>query len=264
MKSLIKLNPEQLQYLKSLDSKKKKRKFLLDCLVEEIEVKNLKAKAFFFIEGESIPIDDELFNFLDNHPMKENWFSTTEKEIKKEFDEMVRSSEKTYGLPKQQPILTGNPMVDSINIGISAIENIREAYKAMDERKEVLEKSKQPQPPTDFCVEITDENRDVLQKVWDSVHKTNGKLAFDFLLANSSLTICFSVSKNDVDSQIVTTEEFLKYIGREDLIDKNESLTQNDLEGYGISKTEDAVKITLDNGCVIWKTKWDVLEEPKK
>ncbi len=33
----LKLNPEQIAYLKSLDSKKKKRKFLLDCLVDNIE-----------------------------------------------------------------------------------------------------------------------------------------------------------------------------------------------------------------------------------
>ena len=31
-----------------------------------------------------------------------------------------------------------------------------------------------------------------------------------------------------------------------------------------ILKEEDAVKITLDNGIVIWKTKWDILQEPKK
>jgi len=36
----IKLNLEQLQYLKSLDSKKKKRKFLLDCLIEDVELFN--------------------------------------------------------------------------------------------------------------------------------------------------------------------------------------------------------------------------------
>lgn len=34
----LNLTLEQLAYLKSLDSKKKKRKFLLDCLVECIEV----------------------------------------------------------------------------------------------------------------------------------------------------------------------------------------------------------------------------------
>jgi len=42
MKSLIKLNPEQLAYLKSLDSKKKKRKFLLDCLIENIEISKIE------------------------------------------------------------------------------------------------------------------------------------------------------------------------------------------------------------------------------
>lgn len=34
----IKLNLEQITYLKSLDSKKKKRKFLLDCLIENVEI----------------------------------------------------------------------------------------------------------------------------------------------------------------------------------------------------------------------------------
>jgi hypothetical protein len=42
----IKLNLEQVSYIKSLDSKKKQRKFLLDCLVESII-------------GESVKIEDE-------------------------------------------------------------------------------------------------------------------------------------------------------------------------------------------------------------
>lgn len=52
----IKLNPEQLSYLKSLDSKKKKRKFLLDCLVEEIEFERTetqKINDLFFKELEA-------------------------------------------------------------------------------------------------------------------------------------------------------------------------------------------------------------------
>ena len=33
----LKLNSEQIAYLKGLDSKKKKRKFIIDCLVENIQ-----------------------------------------------------------------------------------------------------------------------------------------------------------------------------------------------------------------------------------
>lgn len=49
----IKLNLEQLSYLKSLDSKKKKRKFLLDCLIEDVEnfeISELLSNQFQFDE----------------------------------------------------------------------------------------------------------------------------------------------------------------------------------------------------------------------
>lgn len=38
MKIKIKILEEQIAYLKSLDSKKKKRKFLLDCFIEDVEI----------------------------------------------------------------------------------------------------------------------------------------------------------------------------------------------------------------------------------
>ena len=42
MKIELKITSEQIAYLKSLDSKKKKREFLLDCLLEEITNKQIK------------------------------------------------------------------------------------------------------------------------------------------------------------------------------------------------------------------------------
>ena len=36
----LKLNPEQQEYLRTLKGKKKKRKFILDCIIEQVEEEN--------------------------------------------------------------------------------------------------------------------------------------------------------------------------------------------------------------------------------
>jgi hypothetical protein len=140
MKSLIKLNPEQLAYLKSLDSKKKKRKFLLDCFVENIEV-----------------------------------------EI---------------------------------------------------ESKELIEKSnEEPQLLDAVCVKINSSNRDILQKVYNEYfsnyfrEKSDSVLNCEYLISNTPKTNFIQTDDLKVyvkggEPKIVTTDEFLKYIGREDLIEK--------------------------------------------
>jgi len=114
----ITLNSEQVSYLKSLDSKKNQRKFLLDCLVESII-------------GESVKFED-------------------------------------------------------------------------------------------FCVEITDENRDVLEKVWNKFHNDmDGVLDNNYLHSNSLHSKCFSSNvstDNEIEVDIVSTKEFLKLIGKSDLI----------------------------------------------
>jgi hypothetical protein len=130
----IELTKSQISYLKSLDSKKKKRKFLLDCFVENIEV-----------------------------------------EI---------------------------------------------------EAKELIEKSNEvAKLPTDFCVKITDENRDVLQEIWS---KRGQAVVGNYLITNSLNTYLMQNNEPFLEIEnfgkkelpIVETDEFLKYIGREDLIDK--------------------------------------------
>lgn len=100
----MKLNPKQLSYLKGLDSKKKQRKFLLDCILENVigesdnETLNLKLD----LKHEKML---ELINDYKNQSVKD-----------------VFSSIKTENL----------------------------------EAKEIIAKSKEPQPPMEFCVQITD------------------------------------------------------------------------------------------------------------
>ena len=40
----LKLNPEQQEYLKTLKGKKKKRKFIIDCIIEQVESKRKSVK----------------------------------------------------------------------------------------------------------------------------------------------------------------------------------------------------------------------------
>lgn len=165
MKIKIEITKKQLAYLKSLDSKKKKRKFLLDCLVEEIEVKNPKAKAFL----------EHVEDFL-----------------------------------KEESILR-----------MKGFKEIK-----LDE---ILEKSKEPQPPTEFCVKITDENKGILETAYYEFNTvTNVSFRAKYLHANSIDTYMFT-SDLIQGSLLVTTEQFLKYIGREDLVEKTETQKINDL-----------------------------------
>ena len=158
----LKLNPEQLSFLQSLKSKKKKRKFLLDCLVEEIEKKVNPISLSDFLKNQvRTPLD-----YL-NRP-----------------DKLCVDSNKVYrGIP----------------------ENLKE-----------------PQTPMNFCVEITDENAKLLNSIWQNFNHTKGSIAVACKFLNSNSAINYlGPSVGLLDSvKIVTTEEFLKYIGREDLIDK--------------------------------------------
>lgn len=208
----LKLNPKQFAFLQSLKSQKKKRKFLLDCLLEEVELKIISEQ--FGIKKAK----DALGN---------TYFFTKWKMLE---DANPDFCGKTIELPKQKIALTGNDVVDSANIGIMAVNSIIKARKLANEKEEILKKSNEPQPPMEFCVEVTDENRDVLQSVWNNFHKTEGYLGNTYLCSNSLFTHCFSSNnrrRNDVYDEknpnyhlpIVTTEEFLKYIGREDLIE---------------------------------------------
>jgi len=85
-----------------------------------------------------------------------------------------------------------------------------------------IEKLKEPQHPTEFCVKVTDENRDVLTKVWNEFYKGHTITLFEgigYMHSNSIFTFIDPHSSAKT-SKIVTTEEFLKYIGREDLIER--------------------------------------------
>lgn len=63
----IELTKSQISYLKSLDSKKKKRKFLLDCFIENVEIgesEKIKVKPIIFKDGVFETNDKEAIDFL--------------------------------------------------------------------------------------------------------------------------------------------------------------------------------------------------------
>jgi len=180
----LKLNPEQTSFLQSLKSQKKKRKFLLDCLVEEIEKKVNPISLSDFLKNQvRTPLD-----YL-NRP-----------------DKLCVDSNKVYrGIP----------------------ENLKE-----------------PQTPMNFCVEITDENAKLLNSIWQNFNHTKGSIAVACKFLNSNSAINYlAPSVGLLDSvKIVTTEEFLKYIGREDLIFKKEATNLSRLYNPELIKEFEQIK----------------------
>ena len=96
------------------------------------------------------------------------------------------------------------------------------------EKKEIIDKSNNNNTPMEFCVEIAEDNKEVLYSIWSGFHKGIVNLSFDgFLHSNSLITYLFTTntifnSKNS-NVKLVSTEDFLRYIGKEDLIKTTES-----------------------------------------
>jgi len=135
----IKLNSEQLAYLKSLDSKKKKRKFLLDCLLGEIESKNIvKFEPIIFKDGVFQTKDKNVADFLSH-------FCRESKLVEESF------------LSSQIQDFLSTENILSMNVF---------------EARELIAKSDEvAKLPTDFCVKITDENRLILERIWCEINK---------------------------------------------------------------------------------------------
>jgi hypothetical protein len=216
----IELTQEEISHLNSLDSKKKKRKFLIDCFINSFEVEEPAINLNDFLKNQ-IRIPWEYLK--EPKEIKNNFSEMLEKLQKGEVDMycFINNIESKY--KKQGPVLTGNQIIDSVNTGIRALDSIRKVYKAI-EKKEIIENSKKPQPPMEFCVEITDENKEVLQQIWA---KRGQAVVGNYLLTNSLNT--FLIQNDEPFLWIedfgkkqlptVTTEQFLRYIGKENLIE---------------------------------------------
>ncbi len=78
--------------------------------------------------------------------------------------------------------------------------------------------------PNEFCVKITEENKEVLDKLFFEKHTVRwGLRVSDFLHSNNKYSFLYSCNKppNKTENvKIVSTEEFLRYIGKEELIEK--------------------------------------------
>lgn len=141
--------------------------------------------------------------------------------------------------------------------------------KEVEERFNELAKKYMPKEDTtkDFCVEITEENKEVLQKVWNEFHKCNNVLNNNYLHSNSNFTSCYSSNnrrRNDVyDSNspdynlpLVSTEEFLKLIGREDLIERKFSDTPIGGHTFRGELNENQIE-----RVILWMNTWEQLKD---
>jgi len=112
---------------------------------------------------------------------------------------------------------------DASNLLLKIFMNIKDKI-INPEKQDIIEKSNNNDIPMEFCVEITKENVACLTFIWATFHKdTFGILKpGSFLHSNSLFTYCIqsNVPTNNKIVYIVSTEEFLRYIGKEYLIPK--------------------------------------------
>lgn len=91
-----------------------------------------------------------------------------------------------------------------------------------------MSKTNNSEVPKEFCVEITEENKEVLELIFREKYKSNNwsLRVKDFLHSDIKFDSLYSSNKapdNNVNIEIVLTEEFLRYIGKEELIGKSVS-----------------------------------------
>ncbi len=106
--------------------------------------------------------------------------------------------------------------------------------------------------PKEFCVEITKENEEVLSKVWGDFFNTIQNCTVGrFLHTNSLFSYCTESNTKypirdhtrSVFAKVVSIEEFLTYIGREDLINKPRTMF---VSGFKKGVVEEVVMTDLD------------------
>lgn len=193
-----KLSKQQKKYIKACDSK---------------ELKKL-LKKFFKKENEiSTPICfmDLSVSFQDNYNILE---------LKKMQSEAIKNTNENSLTKETLESLTNPDLIEKK-------KSLEDSIEQHLEKQEILKLSESYKGPMVFCVEITDDNKEVLEKIWKDFHNDRvGYLDNNFLHSNSLHTYCYSSNVSEDNSkpiQVVSTEEFLRYIGKESLIPKQEN-----------------------------------------
>jgi hypothetical protein len=220
-----KLNKQQKKYIKACNSKELRKE--LKGIFKKLNKNEFKIKItpVVFEEGKFITNNPSTIQFLNNHPMFNSqisraefeningkgvaWSETNSKEINEKFKETLES-------------LTNPDLIDKR----------KEFHNAIDEhleKEEIIKLSNSYNGPMEFCVKITNVNKDILQNIYNTFHKDKSGILDTnrFLHSNSLHTYCFSsnVASNDFKKiELVPTDEFLRYIGKEHLIEKPKTL----------------------------------------
>lgn len=148
------------------------------------------------------------------------WYLNKKIEAEEKFNQLCDGHiPKGDSLEEEQNSLTKEEIFDLTNPSMFFPEII-DKIKMRRKEQEIISKSNVNSIPPEFCVKITEENKDVLQEIWSNFHKNivRNLNVGSFLFSNSLFTFCFQSNEEFKKSKIVSTEEFLIYIGKEELI----------------------------------------------
>lgn len=180
----------------------------------------------------------------------------------KEFYELTLEFEKKYELNNIEIVFTDgifktdNPLAINFMSGFTECLTLKEK-----EEQEIIKKPQEYEMPINFCTEITDGNKDIILKLW-SFTKENDIKPYNFSLGkylHSNSLFTYLEIKNGIGGvKVVSTEEFLRYIGKENLIKENDKTT---LEFYLPKKNIETHTVELREDSIILKEMDDNIVE---
>lgn len=234
------LSRSQKDFLKTIknpkDRKYQKQQFKLQNKFDKFGL----GEEIIFIDGIFKTDNPELIAFFNECPMvgkseensltKESLRDITEPKTRNElysipvlytFEDLTL---KEINVAIYDSLFSGN----SIDLSFYELFKIRKEKLIAHEKEEILRKSNNQDIPKEFCVEITEENKEVLELIFREKYKSNNwsLRVKDFLHSDIKFDSLYSSNKapdNNVNIEIVLTEEFLRYIGKEELIGKSVS-----------------------------------------
>lgn len=209
----IELNPKQLSYIKGLDSKKKQRKFLLDCILENIigeSQKPIKIRPIIFKDGAFTTNDKDEIAFLKRMLPSETFKEDHEilmqkmEESKGKIRKLKESNLSSNQIEAVLEYLSGFEQLKGSVIPIRFKEDSVAEKSELDKQIEYINESKLPK--WKFEEEYID-NENHLCWIYNRLIGHGENPNFDYMIKLKEIALNYSEPKQEVEEKVDLSKE---------------------------------------------------------
>ncbi len=232
---MSKLTKQQKKFLKTIENPKQRFEQKI-----QFKLQNEFDSRIVFVDGVLKTDNKKAIKFLSRHPMA-NVF------LKEEFEEVFGEGKTWYEENMQEFAEKFNKLAEKYapaptNIGIDSLTkeklcDLEEKAVRLDlaimqkegikrlEIDDIISETTNSEVPKEFCVEITKDNKNLLHGVYENKNGISKLLVVgDYLLSDrDEKYVSYNLKEHKhlilSCNKVVSTEEFLRYIGKEDLIE---------------------------------------------